>query len=228
VPHEHRQNTAIRRRAALTATAQLVPTGSGQARITWHAAPDPQAVLALGHGASTGIEAPDLQALAGALPAHGVTVALVEQPWRVAGRWSAPGTAELDAAWREVWPYLAGQDLAGRGLPVLAGGRSAGARVACRTARAVGAVAVLALSFPLHAPGRPEQLWDPAELLGTGLPTLIVQGGDDPFGRPADFPPLPPGFGLTEILRADHVFSGPAGGITLITEAVTGWLGRIV
>jgi uncharacterized protein len=179
VPHEHRQNTAIRRRPALTATAQLVPTGSGQARITWHAAPDPRAVLALGHGASTGIEAPDLQALAGA-------------------------------------------------LPVLAGGRSAGARVACRTARAVGAAAVLALSFPLHAPGRPEQLWDPAELLGTGLPTLIVQGGDDPFGRPADFPPLPSGFGLTEIPHADHVFSGPDGDTTLITGAVTGWLGRIL
>ena len=180
-------------------------------------------MLALGHGASTGIEAPDLQALAGALPARGVTVALVEQPWRVAGRWSAPGTATLDAAWREVWPHLAGPD-----LPVLAGGRSAGARVACRTARSLGAAAVLALSFPLHAPMRPGQLWDPSELLGTGLPTLIVQGGDDPFGRPADFPPLPPGFGLTEIPHADHVFSGPGGSITLITEAVTGWLSRIL
>lgn len=130
-----------------------------------------------------GIEARDLQALATALPAHGVSVALVEQPWRVAGKKLAPAPKTLDTGWRGLWPALAAP-----GLPVVAAGRSAGARVACRTATELGAHAVLALSFPLHPPGKPEKSRKD-ELLGSGVPTLVVQGGHDPFGRPAEFPP---------------------------------------
>ncbi|MFC7470729.1 alpha/beta family hydrolase [Actinomadura keratinilytica] len=93
---------------------------------------------------------------------------------------AAPKT--LDKGWEAVWGEVAGE-----GLPVVAGGRSAGARVACRTGAGLGAAGVLALSFPLHPPGKPERS-RAEELLGTGVPTLVVQGGRDPFGRPAEFP----------------------------------------
>lgn len=164
-------------------TTETVDTDAGTARITWLPAKKPRLVLAAGHGAGGGIEARDLQALATALPAHGVSVALVEQPWRVAGKKLAPAPKTLDTGWRGLWPALAAP-----GLPVVAAGRSAGARVACRTATELGAHAVLALSFPLHPPGKPEKSRKD-ELLGSGVPTLVVQGGHDPFGRPAEFPP---------------------------------------
>ncbi|MYW49574.1 alpha/beta family hydrolase, partial [Streptomyces sp. SID161] len=163
-------------------TTETVGTEAGDARITWHKAARARLVLAVGHGAGGGIEARDLRALAAALPEHGVTVALVEQPWRVAGKKVAPAPKTLDTGWRGVWPALAEP-----GLPVISGGRSAGARVACRTAAELGAHAVLALSFPLHPPGRPEKS-RAEELLGAGVPTLVVQGGNDPFGRPEEFP----------------------------------------
>jgi hypothetical protein len=205
---------------------ELVPTPAGDARVTWYRADTAKAVLALGHGASTGIEAPDLRALAAAVPALGVTVALVEQPWRVASRMGASDTTTLDTAWRAVWPRLAAA-----GLPVIAGGRSAGSRVAGRTARELGAHAVLALSFPLHAPGRPSPLWDPSELLGTGLPTLIVQGGSDPFGRPAEFPELPANVELVGIPGADHAFGVPGdrgAAMDLIVGSTGRWLGNLL
>ncbi|MFI5974090.1 alpha/beta family hydrolase [Streptomyces sp. NPDC051452] len=183
------------------ATAQTVGTPAGDARITWHRAPEPRLVLAVSHGAGGGVEARDLQALARTLPGHGVTVALVEQPWRVAGRKIAPAPKTLDTGWRGVWPALAAP-----GLPVISGGRSAGARVACRTAAELGARAVLALSFPLHPPGRPEKS-RAAELLGTGVPTLVVQGGNDPFGRPGEFPAGD--FELAEVPHGDHGFVVP-------------------
>ncbi|MFF2521591.1 alpha/beta hydrolase family protein [Streptomyces liangshanensis] len=190
---------------------QTVGTPGGDARITWYAAKDPRLVLALGHGAGGGIEARDLRALAAALPPLGFTVALVEQPWRVAGKKLAPAPKTLDTAWRAVWPALAGA-----GPTVVAGGRSAGARVACRTAAELGAHAVLALSFPLHPPGKPEKS-RAAELLGSGVPTLVVQGGNDPFGKPAEFPD-PDGedaaatsgggaYELCEVPGADHGFA---------------------
>ncbi|MGW9300315.1 alpha/beta hydrolase family protein [Streptomyces cyaneofuscatus] len=210
---------------------QNVTTDAGEARITWvpaatattAPAPAPRLVLAVSHGAGGGIEARDLKALAAALPAHGVTVALVEQPWRVAGKKVAPAPKTLDTGWRGLWPALAAP-----GLPVVAGGRSAGARVACRTATELGAAAVLALSFPLHPPGRPEKS-RAEELLGTGVPTLVVQGGNDPFGRPEEFPPG--AYELAQVPYGDHGFAVPkksglteAQAMEVLTGAVTGWL----
>lgn len=202
--------------------SEIAETEAGAARITWHRAHDARLVLAVSHGAGGGVEARDLQALARTLPAHGVTVALVEQPWRVAGKKVAPAPRTLDAGWRGLWPALTGP-----GLPVVAGGRSAGARVACRTAAELGAHAVLALSFPLHPPGRPEKS-RADELLGAGLPTLVVQGGNDPFGRPGEFPEG--SYRLVEVPYGDHAFAVPKrAGITqeqvleIITEGVAQW-----
>jgi predicted alpha/beta-hydrolase family hydrolase len=207
-------------------STQNVTTDAGEARITWFPAPEPRLVLAASHGAGGGIEARDLKALAATLPGHGVTVALVEQPWRVAGRKVAPAPKTLDTGWRGLWPALAAP-----GLPVVAGGRSAGARVACRTATELDAVAVLALSFPLHPPGKPEKS-RADELLGAGVPTLVVQGGNDPFGRPEEFPAGP--YELTEVPHGDHGFAVPkrsgtteARTMGLLTDAVAGWLASL-
>ncbi|RPK91450.1 MULTISPECIES: alpha/beta family hydrolase [Streptomyces] len=207
-------------------STQNVTTDAGEARITWVPASAPRLVLAVSHGAGGGIEARDLKALAAVLPGHGVTVALVEQPWRVAGKKVAPAPKTLDTGWRGLWPALAAP-----GLPVVAGGRSAGARVACRTATELGAAAVLALSFPLHPPGKPEKS-RADELLGAGVPTLVVQGGNDPFGRPEEFPPGP--YELTEVPHGDHGFAVPKrSGTTeeqtmgLLTDAVAGWLASL-
>ncbi|MFD3514234.1 alpha/beta family hydrolase [Streptomyces sp. NPDC058657] len=204
---------------------ESVETGAGEARVHWYPAERAWAVLALGHGAGGGVEARDLQALAAALPGDGVSVALVEQPWRVAGKKLAPAPKTLDAGWRAVWPALAKP-----GLPVFAGGRSAGARVACRTARELGATGVLALSFPLHPPGKPEKS-RVDELTGAGVPTLVVQGGNDPFGRPAEFP-ADADFALTEVPYGDHGFAVPKRAessqdeaLRVITTRVREWLG---
>ncbi|MCZ7416633.1 MULTISPECIES: alpha/beta hydrolase family protein [unclassified Streptomyces] len=204
--------------------AEDVGTPAGPARVTWHRASGAHTVLALGHGAGGGIEARDLAAVAAVLPGHGVTVALVEQPWRVAGKKVAPAPRTLDTAWRALWPRLAAE-----GLPVVAGGRSAGARVACRTAADLGAAGVVALSFPLHPPGRPEKS-RAEELLGAGVPVIVVQGGRDPFGRPGEFPA---GTAIVEVPEADHGFAVPRraelsqdAAVTLITDAVAGWLTR--
>ncbi|WP_395367541.1 alpha/beta family hydrolase [Streptomyces sp. YH02] len=203
--------------------SETVSTDAGEARVTWYAGRKPGAVLALGHGAGGGVEARDLRALAAALPTRGVTVALVEQPWRVAGKKVAPAPKTLDTGWRGLWPALARP-----GLPVIAGGRSAGARVACRTGRELGALAVLALSFPLHPPGKPEKS-RADELLGSGLPTLVVQGGNDPFGRPAEFPEGP--YRLVEIPYGDHGFAlpkrAPLGqdeAMELLVDGVAEWI----
>ncbi|MFJ7942485.1 alpha/beta family hydrolase [Streptomyces sp. NPDC096354] len=207
-------------------TTETVDTDAGPARITWLPAKKPRLVLAAGHGAGGGIGARDLQALAAALPAHGVSVALVEQPWRVAGKKLAPAPKTLDTGWRGLWPALTAP-----GLPVVAAGRSAGARVACRTATELGAHAVLALSFPLHPPGKPEKSRKD-ELLGSGVPTLVVQGGHDPFGRPAEFPPGE--YEITEVPYGDHGFAVPKKAdltqdqaMEILTAAVTDWLDRL-
>ncbi|GLW44580.1 hypothetical protein Stsp02_02420 [Streptomyces sp. NBRC 14336] len=207
-------------------TTEIVRTDAGDARITWHRAGKPRLVLAAGHGAGGGIEARDLQALAQILPAHGVTVALVEQPWRVAGKKVAPAPRTLDTGWRGLWPALAKP-----GLPVISGGRSAGARVACRTATELGARAVLALSFPLHPPGKPEKS-RAEELLGAGVPTLVVQGGNDPFGKPEEFPEG--SYELVEVPYGDHGFAVPKRAdvtqeqaVAVITDAVVKWTGSL-
>lgn len=133
--------------------------------------------LVLGHGAGGGIEAPDLVAATEAALAAGLRVALVEQPYRVAGRRSPAPSKQLDAAWVAVCETL--------DAPLIAGGRSAGARVACRTAEAVGAAAVLCLAFPVHPPGKPEKS-RLDELDAVTVPVLVVQGERDPFGMPPE------------------------------------------
>ncbi|MBV7697190.1 alpha/beta family hydrolase [Streptomyces sp. TRM70350] len=207
-------------------TTETVETDAGTARITWHKAHKARLVLAVGHGAGGGIEARDLKALADVLPRHGVTVARVEQPWRVAGRKVAPAPKTLDAGWRGIWPALTTP-----GRPVISGGRSAGARVACRTATELGAAAVLALSFPLHPPGRPERS-RAGELLGAGVPTLVVQGGNDPFGKPEEFPDG--AYELVEVPYGDHGFAVPKRAqisqeqaVGMITDAVVKWTGSL-
>ncbi|MET7940780.1 alpha/beta family hydrolase [Streptomyces sp. NPDC005302] len=206
----------------INSVSETIETDAGQARVTWHPASDPRLVLAVSHGAGGGIEARDLRALAEVLPGHGVSVALVEQPWRVAGKKLAPAPKTLDVGWRGVWPTLAEP-----GLPVISGGRSAGARVACRTASELGAAAVLALGFPLHPPGRPEKS-RAEELLGAGVPTLVVQGGNDPFGRPREFPDG--SYELVEVEYADHGFAvpkraalGQEEALKIVTDGVVRW-----
>jgi hypothetical protein len=200
---------------------QFVSTPVGTARLDWYPAQgDQRAAVVLGHGTATGVEALDLQSLARGLPQLGVTVVLVTQPYRVKGNFAAAGEQSLDSAWTAIWPTVSGLR-----VPLVAGGRSAGSQVACRTARSLGAHAVLALAYPLLGPGSAE------ELLRTGKQTLIVQGGRDPFGRPDQFPKLPADMELVAIPSANHMFAGEASesGVTplaQVTSAVIEWLGR--
>lgn len=158
-----------------------VDTPRGPATVTLHRAASPRGLLLLGHGAGGGITAPDLVAATGAaLDAH-VDVGLVEQPYRVAGRRAPAPATHLDEAWLAVVEAVRGP------LPLVQGGRSSGARVACRTAAAAGAVGVLCLAFPLVPGGRPEKTRQP-ELDGAGVPVLVVQGRNDRFGVPQDGP----------------------------------------
>jgi predicted alpha/beta-hydrolase family hydrolase len=163
-------------------TPMLLETPHGPARVHLQPADRPVAALVLGHGAGGGVNAPDLKAAAETALAANVTVALVEQPYRVAGRKSPAPAPQLDAAWTAVIGQL---DFAG--LPLVAGGRSSGARVACRTAAATGAAGVLCLAFPLHPPGKPEKTRLP-ELEQVSVPVLVIQGESDPFGMPPEGP----------------------------------------
>ena len=158
-----------------------IDTPHGPARVHLQAVADPRATLVLGHGAGGGVGAPDLVRAAEVAGELALTVALVEQPYVVAGRRSPAPAKQLDAAWLAVVEDLKGD------VPLIAGGRSAGARVACRTAAQTGAAAVLCLAFPLHPPGRPEKTRQ-AELDAVPVPTLVVQGESDPFGLPAPGP----------------------------------------
>ena len=159
----------------------VAPTSLGPGRLVIAAAEQPRAILWLGHGAGGGIGAVDLAALAAQLPRLGITVARYEQPWRVAGRRVAPRPATLDVAWNETAPLVA---QIADGFPVVTGGRSAGARVAVRTAASVSAVAVVCLAFPLHPPGHPEKS-RLNELLVPRVPVLVLQGDRDTFGTAA-------------------------------------------
>jgi predicted alpha/beta-hydrolase family hydrolase len=189
----------------------VLDTPHGPARVHRHDAEAPRALLVLGHGAGGGVGAPDLVAATEAALAVGVSVALVEQPYRVAGRRSPAPAPQLDAAWTAVVEQLRGDQ------PLFCGGRSSGARVACRTAAATGAAGILCLAFPLHPPGRPEKT-RLHELEAVAVPVLVVQGESDPFG-------MPPGGPGREIVRlkGNHSLRSDREGLR---SAVRGWLER--
>ena len=182
-----------------------------------HEAEDPVGALVLGHGANGSVTSRDLVAVTEVALEQRFTVALVEQPYKVAGRRSAAPAHQLDTAWLAVLEHLRGDALAG--LPLVAGGRSSGARVACRTAAASGAAGVLCLAFPVHPPGRPEKS-RLDELDAVQVPVLVVQGGSDPFGMP----PAAPGrevvtVGGTHSLAAD---------LGAVAAAVRAWLPSLI
>ena len=197
-----------------------IETPHGPARAHLRPAAAARGALVLGHGASGGVAARDIVAAADAAGEEGLAVALIEQPYRVAGRRSPAPARQLDAAWTAVLATLSEDQLAG--VPLIAGGRSLGARVACRTAEAVGAVAVLCLAFPLEPPRRagapPRSRLD--ELDAVTVPTLVVQGDRDPFGMP---PPGP----TREVVRVagDHGLRSDLGAVA---DAVRGWLSEVL
>ena len=190
-----------------------IDTPHGAALAHLHAAPEPAGALVLGHGAGGGFGAKDLLTATGAALDEGLSVAHVEQPYLVAGRRSPAPAKQLDAAWTAVVEHLREGELSG--LPLVAGGRSAGARVACRTAEQTGAVAVLCLAFPVHPPGRPEKT-RLDELDAVGVPVLVVQGDSDPFGMP------PPADGRDVVtVSGNHSLKGD---LPAVAAAVREWL----
>jgi predicted alpha/beta-hydrolase family hydrolase len=194
-------------------TTFAVETPHGPARVHLHDAQTPRGAVVLGHGAGGGIAAPDLVAAKDVALEEGFAVALVEQPYRVAGRRSPAPAHQLDAAWIAVLERLRGDELVG--LPLVTGGRSSGARVACRTAEATEAGAVLCLAFPVHPPGRPESS-RVAELEAVEVPVLVVQGASDPFGMP------PPGAQRKVVtVRGNHSLRSD---VTALRDAVREWL----
>lgn len=206
-------------------TERVVETPEGPARLIYDRARRTTSTLVLGHGAGGGPDAWDLEVLATALPAYDISVIRVEQPWRLAGKRLAPSPGRLDRGWIGALNHLRTRS------PMIVGGRSAGARVACRTARSLGAVGCVALAFPLHPPGRPEKS-RMKELLGAGVPTLVVQGERDAFGRPDE---LPGGVDLAIVPGADHEFrvrrSAPVDqeeALAIIAESVAEWITRRV
>jgi len=196
-----------------------VETPHGPARVHLRPVEGPVAGLVLGHGAAGGVGTTDLVAATEVANQHRVAVALVEQPYVVAGRRSPAPAKQLDAAWLAVMEQLGNDQLAG--LPLIAGGRSAGARVACRTAAAVEAVAVLCLAFPVHPPGKGD---DPSksrmlELEAVEVPVLVVQGDSDPFGMPVEGP------GRTVVkVPGSHSFKDA----DPVAAAVADWLPAVV
>jgi hypothetical protein len=196
-----------------------VETPNGQARVHLRAPEAPRGALVLGHGAGGGITARDLVTATEAALEQGLSAALVEQPYRVAGRRSPAPARQLDAAWAAILEQLRAGPLAG--LAVVTGGRSSGARVACRTAEATGAAGVLCLAFPLRPPRRsgdaPSRL---PELEAVPVPVLVVQGARDPFG----IPPAGPQREVVQV-QADH---GLRTDLAAVGEAVRDWLGRLV
>jgi hypothetical protein len=195
-----------------------VPTPHGTALVRVDSPDGPPALLlVLGHGAGGDVDAPDLVAVRDEMLTHGVAVAAVTQPYRVAGRRAPAPAGQLDTAWTAAVAAVRGDERLGA-VPLVVGGRSSGARVACRTAAAVGASGIVALAFPLHPPGKPEK--SRAAELDTGLPTLVVNGDRDPFGVPdaAD------GRTVHVVPGADHALRrDPAA----VAGVVAGWLGAV-
>lgn len=198
---------------------RAIETTRGVARAHVEGPAAPRALLVLGHGAGGGVDAPDLLAARDAAVAAGLRVALVEQPYRVAGRRAPDRAPALDAAWIAVVKALRAD---APGVPLIVGGRSSGARVACRTSGAVGAAGVLCLAFPMT--GRPRRDGSPTpsrlpELDGVDVPALVVQGDRDPFG----VPPPAPGRDVV-VVAGDHSLRRAAGDVGAATAT---WLKRV-
>jgi predicted alpha/beta-hydrolase family hydrolase len=196
-----------------------VDTEYGPARAHLHSANEPRAALVLGHGAAGGVTAPDLVAATDAAVEDGVSVVLVEQPYRVAGRRSPAPARQLDAAWTAVVDHLRANELVR--LPLLVGGRSLGARVACRTVAATGAVGVICLAFPLLPPSRSRPAVSRLpELDAVTVPTLVVQGARDRFG----IPPATPDRAVVEVPGDHSLRTDPEA----VAAAVRAWLPRVL
>jgi uncharacterized protein len=197
--------------AEVTTTREL-DTPHGPARAHLHPVDDPRLAVVLGHGAGGGVAARDLTKATAAANEAGATVVLIEQPYHVAGRRSQAPAHQLDAAWIAAIEQLDLHD-----LPLITGGRSAGARVACRTAQQTNAKGILCLAFPLHPPGRPEKTRLP-ELEAVEVPVLVVQGTSDPFGMP------PSGLNREIVtVPGNHSLTGD---LNALASAVTDWLAR--
>jgi len=195
-----------------------IDTPHGPARAHLTKVRGARGAVILGHGAGGGVGAKDLAAAGVAAVDEGFSVALVEQPYRVAGRRSPAPANQLDAAWTAVIAHLRGGPL--KGKPLITGGRSSGARVACRTAAATGATAVLCLAFPLHPPGRPDAPSRQNELDEVTVPVLVVQGESDPFGMPAAGP------GRTILtVRGDHSLRAD---LEAVGTAIAQWLAELL
>jgi hypothetical protein len=195
------------------------PAGPARAHVTDSAGP-PRGTLVLGHGAGGGVESVDLQAVAAHAAGAGWRVVLVEQPWRVAGRRVAVAPPRLDEGWGAVLERLRSDGvLTG---PLVLGGRSAGARVACRTAAEHGAAGVLALAFPLHPPRRPEKT-RAFELTGVSVPLVVVQGETDAFGSPSEIATVLSGRGGASVyaVPGDHSLKR---NVDVVAMAALSWL----
>jgi predicted alpha/beta-hydrolase family hydrolase len=177
-----------------------------------------RALLLLGHGAGGSVDAPDLMAARKAAVSAGVNVVRVTQPYRVAGRRGMPPHPTLEEPWLDVAAVLAARYPA---LPQIFGGRSAGARVACRTAGTGGAIAVICLAYPVQPPGRPE-VSRMDELNDVRVPVLVVQGDRDAFGMP---PPRRRGRTLVVAEGADHSLKK---GLDDVYRGVTKFLRRVL
>lgn len=187
----------------MTTEERVIPTPHGEGLLLTDRARRPMATLLLSHGAGGGTDARDLAVLAKCLPRQGITVMRFEQPWRRAGKKIAGPPATLDAGLRAAADSIRVRN------PLIVGGRSAGARSATRCAKDLGARACLALSFPLHPPGRPEKS-RLDELAAAGVPTLVIQGERDTFGRPEEFPdPMPGHVDFAVVPEADHGLAVP-------------------
>jgi predicted alpha/beta-hydrolase family hydrolase len=200
-----------------------IPTPSGPAVADLERPRDgATALLALGHGAGGGVDAPDLVAVRSAALAANLAVVRITQPYRVAGRRAPASAARLDEAWLAVLDTLRRRRSLAE-LPLVTAGRSSGARVACRTAAAAGAAAVVALAFPVHPPGRPERS-RLEELDSVPVPVLVVQGERDAFG----VPPARRGRKLVVIAAADHSLKADpeavaAAVIDFVTNRLRSW-----